>query len=104
MMRRREFIILAGGAAASWPLAARAQRRAMPVIGWVSSASAGPSAPIVATLRQGLCETGFVEGQDVAIENPWPEGHYKLLPELSTHLACRKVDANVSACRPVPVT
>jgi putative ABC transport system substrate-binding protein len=67
-MRRREFAQLAAGMAMTWPLVARAQQKAMPVIGFLSGVSPGPSTSFVAAFRQGLSETGYVEGQNVAIE------------------------------------
>jgi putative ABC transport system substrate-binding protein len=96
-MIRREFIALAGGAAVAWPLAARAQQKAVPVIGFVSSGSPGPFAPYVAAFHRGLSEAGYVEGQNVTLEYRWAENHNDRLPALAAELVGRKVDLIVSS-------
>ena len=95
-MRRREFITLLGGAAVAWPLAARAQQPAMPVIGFVGTGAAAPNELYVASLTNGLKSTGYIVGQNVSIEYRWAEGHYEQLFEMAAELVARNVAAIVA--------
>jgi putative tryptophan/tyrosine transport system substrate-binding protein len=90
-VKRREFITLLGGATAAWPLAARGQQPAMPMIGWMSGRAPEDSAHLLAAFQEGLRETGFVENESVTIEYRWARGEYETLPAIAADLLSRGV-------------
>jgi len=96
-MERRVLLAVLGGAAARWPLAARAQQKTMPVIGFLSGAASGPYEPYEAAFLQGLRESGYVDGQNVTIEYRWAEGHYDRLQALAADFVGRKIDVIVAS-------
>jgi putative ABC transport system substrate-binding protein len=91
MIRRRDLVAIAGGAAAAWPLAERAQQAGMPTVGFLGSASAERDAHLVAAFRDGLRQAGFIEGRNVQLDYRWAEGRYERLPDLARDLAQRSV-------------
>jgi putative ABC transport system substrate-binding protein len=99
-MKRRDFITLVGGAAAAWPMVARAQQAAMPVVGFLGSSFPEPYADRVAAIRQGLRDTGFVDGQNLTIEYRWADGQYDRLPTLVADLVRRQVSVIVTSGGP----
>src|SRR5207248_2507873 len=100
-MKRRDFLsTFAGAAAVLWPSGLRAQQKLMPVIGFLGAGSPGPTAALAAAFREGLRETGYVAGQNVAIEYRWAEGSYDRLPALAAEFVARSVDVIAAAGGP----
>ena len=99
-MRRREFVALIGGVTAAWPLAARAQTQAMPVVGYINAGFAQAFTGQVTSFHQGLGEAGYVEGRNVAIEYRWAEGHNDRLPAMVADMVRRKVSVIAATTTP----
>ena len=99
-MRRRDFIALFGGAAAGWPLTARSQPAAMPLVGFLGPISAKEWARLVAAFQGGLREAGFDDGRNVKVEYHWAEGRYDQLPAMAADLVARHVDVIVTVATP----
>src|SRR5690242_11047641 len=91
-MQRRDALAILMGATVAWPLAVRAQQKQMPVVGYLNPASPAIGTPFAAAFRRGLSDAGYAEGQNLAVENRWAEGHYDRLPELAADLVSLNVD------------
>src|SRR6516162_6198466 len=96
-IQRRKFLATLGGAAAAWPLTARAQQPTMPVIGFLNTASPSAYTARVLAFHQGLSETGYAEGRNVAITYRWAEGQSERLPELAADLVAQRVSVIAGA-------